>query len=107
MPGEEYAAVLVTAENAGQARRITDALLSARLAACVNIVCDIRSIYEWEGEIHDDQEFLLIIKTPKTHVRKLKKFIDKHHSYEVPEFVAFEVSDALPEYLKWAYEVTS
>jgi len=98
---------LVTTNNKKEAETLSHKIVKEKLAACVNIVNGIRSIYEWEGEIHDEQEHLLLIKTPKNNVEALKKFIEENHSFEVPEFVVFEVSDALPDYLQWAYDVTA
>lgn len=97
---------LVTTNNKKEAETLSQKMVKEKLAACVNIVNGIRSIYEWEGEIHDEQEHLLLIKAPKTNVEALKKFIEENHSFEVPEFVVFEVADALPDYLQWAYDST-
>jgi periplasmic divalent cation tolerance protein len=97
----------VTTNTEKEATSIAQKLVEQKLAACVNIAPNIRSVYEWEGEIHDEQEHLLIIKSLKTKVDKLKEFIEKNHSYEVPEFIVVEVGDALPDYLQWVRDVTS
>jgi periplasmic divalent cation tolerance protein len=97
----------VTTNTEREASSLAQKIVQERLAACVNIVPQIRSVYEWEGEIHDEQEHLLIIKSLKTKLDQLKGFIEKHHSYEVPEFIALEVSDNLPDYLQWVRDVTS
>jgi len=97
----------VTTNTEKEALFLAQKLVEEKLAACVNIVNGIRSVYEWEGEIHDDQEHLLIIKSLKSKTGKLKDFIEKHHSYEVPEFVAIELDDALPDYLQWVRDVTT
>lgn len=97
----------VTTNTEKEASFLAQKLVEEKLAACVNIVSNIRSVYEWEGEIHDDQEHLLIIKSLKGKIGKLKEFIEKHHSYEVPEFITLEIDDALPDYLQWVRDVTS
>ena len=89
------------------ARKLAAQLVEEKLAACVNIIPKIRSIYEWDGEIHDEQEFMLIIKSPREKLDLVKGFIDKRHSYEVPEFISVDVIDGLPDYLQWVEDVTS
>jgi periplasmic divalent cation tolerance protein len=96
----------VTTNNKKEANSLAEKIVSERLAACVNIVSNVSSVYEWDGELHNDPEYLLIIKTISSHVKKLKKFIAENHSYEVPEFIAIDVADALPEYARWVYDVT-
>ena len=103
----ELIIALVTTNTEREAALLAQKIIKERLAACVNIVPKIRSFYEWEGEIHDDQEHLLIIKSLSDNVEKLKTFIEKNHSYEVPEFIVFSAVDALPDYLQWVRDVTS
>lgn len=97
----------VTTNTEKEASSLAQRLVEERLAACVNIINNMRSIYEWDGEIHDDSEHLLIIKSVADKREKLKAFIEKHHSYEVPEFISISVDDALPDYLQWAKDVTA
>lgn len=97
----------VTTNNKKEADSLAEKIISEKLAACVNIVSNVTSVYEWDGELHNDPEYLLIIKTLPSRVKELKKFISKNHSYEVPEFIALDVVDALPEYARWIYDVTS
>jgi periplasmic divalent cation tolerance protein len=89
------------------ARKLGNQLVEERLAACVNILPKIRSIYEWDGEVHDEHEFMLIIKSPRDKLDLVKGFIEKRHSYEVPEFISVDVIDGLPDYLQWVKDVTS
>lgn len=89
------------------ARKLAAQLVEEKFAACVNILPKIRSIYEWDGEIHDEHEFMLIIKSPRDKLDLVKGFIEKRHSYEVPEFISVDVIDGLPDYLQWVKDVTS
>jgi periplasmic divalent cation tolerance protein len=76
-------------------------LVEEQLAACVNIVPGITSIYAWEGKIESAQEHLLIIKTSKLNYQVIESFIKKHHPYQLPEIIAIPVERGLPEYLNW------
>jgi periplasmic divalent cation tolerance protein len=103
---DEALVVLVTAGNRDEAARIAKALVEDRLAACVNIVPSIRSIYTWQGEVCDDEELLLIIKTRKGVMDGLKVRVRELHSYEVPEVIAFSICDGSIDYLAWIEEST-
>jgi periplasmic divalent cation tolerance protein len=98
--------VFITASNEDEAAKISRALVEARLAACVNIVKDIRSIYSWQGKIEDEKEVLMILKTQKFLLDSLMKKVKELHSYTVPEIIALPVADGSAEYLKWLREVT-
>ncbi|PIU57632.1 MAG: divalent-cation tolerance protein CutA [Deltaproteobacteria bacterium CG07_land_8_20_14_0_80_38_7] len=99
--------VFVTTNNKKEGQSLAKEMVKKRLAACVSILPNMRSIYEWDGEIQDEEEYLLIIKTTAERIEDLKYFISKNHSYEVPEFVVFESIDALPDYLDWINKITS
>jgi len=104
---DEALVVLVTAGNRDEAARIAKALVEDRLAACVNIVPSIRSIYTWQGEVcDDDEEVLLIIKTRKGVMDGLKVRVRELHSYEVPEVIALRICDGSLDYLAWIEEST-
>ncbi len=81
-------------------------LVETRVAACVNIV-DIRSIYRWEGEIYDDEEALLIVKTSADRIGDLEKVLGEKHPYEVPEYIVFKPEHVLKKYGLWVEESTS
>jgi periplasmic divalent cation tolerance protein len=97
----EYLTVLITAPNEDEAAKIATALVTERLAKCVNIIRNIRSIYEWQGNIEDQSEVLMIAKTKKEIFNKLSERVKSLHSYEVPEVVALPIVDGLPDYLNW------
>ncbi len=96
-----YRVVLVTAPNAAEAERIAQKVVQKGLAACVNIVPKLLSIYRWEGNVERDMETLLVIKSTKKVLPKLKKKIKKMHSYKVPEILVLKVDDGDREYLDW------
>jgi periplasmic divalent cation tolerance protein len=94
--------VLVTCSDASEAERLARTLVEERLAACVNIVPSIRSIYRWNGKVEDAQETLLVIKTSPEYVNRLHSRVSELHSYEVPEFVSLDPSMVSEKYLSWA-----
>ncbi|MGB0648462.1 MAG: divalent-cation tolerance protein CutA [Bradymonadia bacterium] len=91
----------------GQVNALARHLVESGLAACVNIIPSATSIYSWEGEVVEDKESLMLIKTNDTALQPLRQAFMKAHSYEVPEFVVLEVSDvdSSPEYLAWVNSV--
>ena len=93
--------VLVTAPNEDEARRIANALVEERLAACVNMVGAIESVYRWEGQVTTDREALLIIKTTDDRYEDLEKRVKELHSYSTPEVIAFKIERGSSEYLSW------
>ena len=92
---------LTTVESFEQAQRIAQALVEKRMAACVNIVPGIHSIYRWQGRVEQAPEWMLLIKTKERLLDNLRAEIEKVHSYEVPEFVAVTIDSGSPEYLQW------
>ena len=93
--------VIVTAYGVEEAERIARKVVEKRLAGCVNIIPKIRSIYRWQGNVEEDREAMLLIKTDAKHLPKLKKRIKKMHSYDVPEILVFDIDDGDEDYLKW------
>ena len=91
----------VTCEGPEEARRIGRAVVEARLAACVNILPAVRSIYRWQGEVCDDEEALLVVKTCQDQLPALQRAVAQLHSYDVPELLALPVHAGSPEYLRW------
>jgi periplasmic divalent cation tolerance protein len=102
-----YVVCLVTIDDPVKAGDIARHLVEERLAACVNIIPEIRSIYLWKGQVCDDKERLLIIKTRQDLFDKLMTAIRALHPYEVPEIIALNVEKGLPEYLRWIDDCTT
>jgi periplasmic divalent cation tolerance protein len=101
-----YIIVFVTAASEEEAALIGKALVGERLAACVNILPSIRSIYRWQSRIEDSQEVLLIIKTKSILFENLKKRVKELHSYSVPEIIALPLVDGDEQYLSWLSQET-
>jgi periplasmic divalent cation tolerance protein len=93
--------VLSTCGSAEEASRIGRALVEKRLAACVNLMPGIRSVYRWKDAIEDEQEVLLVIKSSRPLFDQLRAEIEKMHSYEVPEVIAVPIVDGAEGYLGW------
>ena len=93
--------VLSTASSRKEALKIAEILLTKRLAACVNIVPSIISLYWWKGRREKASEVLLLIKSKKSAFKELEKTLRKAHSYEVPEIVALPITAGSAPYLKW------
>ncbi len=96
--------VLTTAGSQDEARKIADALVQRRLAACVNIVGPIESVYRWKGAVESAQEWLLIIKTAAAHFERVRDTVRELHSYELPECIEVPIEDGSAEYLAWIGE---
>lgn len=99
--------VLTTAGSQEEARKIAHALVERRLAACVNIVPHVESIYRWQGKIETAQEWLLLIKTQAELFDRVRNAVKELHSYDLPECVMLEVAAGSPEYLGWIAENVS
>jgi periplasmic divalent cation tolerance protein len=92
---------LSTVGSSDEAATIARALVVEQLAACVNIVPGVRSIYRWQGEVHDDAEWLLVIKTTAAHLEQLESRLKALHSYENPEFLVLVPESGSEAYLLW------
>lgn len=93
--------VLTTAGSQEEARKLAHALVERRLAACVNIVSPLESIYRWQNKVETDQEWLLLIKTTGHAFEGVRDAIRELHSYELPECVLMGIEDGSPDYLRW------
>ena len=93
--------VLSTCASSEEAGKLARALVEKRLAACVNVLPGVRSIYRWKDAIEEDEEILLVIKTSRALVEELRAEIERLHSYEVPEVIALPIVDGSERYLAW------
>ncbi|MES1164269.1 MAG: divalent-cation tolerance protein CutA [Verrucomicrobiota bacterium] len=98
--------VHVTLPNTDAARALGRTLVEERLAACVNIVPGVVSIYRWEGTIHEDGEVLCLVKTSPDCFERLRARVLELHPYEVPEVLALAVDDGSRDYLDWLHRNT-
>jgi periplasmic divalent cation tolerance protein len=96
-----YQLVLTTCPNDDVAKNIAQHLVSKKLAACVNIVPNITSIYFWQNEVHCDNEVQLLIKTTKALFSKLSNEINQLHPYDVVEIIALNIQQGDKHYLNW------
>ena len=100
----DFRMVFVMAANEDQARKIAQVLVEERLAACVNIIGPVHSVYRWRGTIENASEYMLMIKTLMRHFSKLERRVRELHSYEVPEIVAVPLAAGSKPYLAWLAE---
>ena len=98
---------MTTVGNAGEGESLARLIIEAKLAACVQVLPHMTSVYFWEGKIQSESEHLLLIKTLEEKFDELSQFIKRNHSYEVPEIVAIEAEKVSDDYLKWMRDVTS
>jgi len=96
--------IYITASSKDEARMIGKTLVSSRLAACVNIVENMNSMYMWDGKFQDDKETILIAKTTKARVPDLIEKVKSLHGYDCPCIVSLPVSGGNPAFLKWVYD---
>ena len=99
--------VLTTTPTVEDADRLARRIVEAKLAACVQVLPKMTSVYLWEGEIQTDPEHLLLIKTLEEKFDELSEFISKNHSYDVPEIVAIGAEKVSQSYLNWLQESVS
>jgi periplasmic divalent cation tolerance protein len=102
-----YIVVYVTAPNEEEAGEIARSLVEDKLAGCVNIVKNMRSIYRWQGKIEDEDEVLMIVKTRKEHFAHIREMVKRLHSYSVPEIIALPIVAGSEDYLTWLKEETN
>lgn len=103
-PDLEQAALVearVAVPDADSAQRIANGLVGRRLAACVQVLGPMTSVYTWKGEVHQAQEWLLLVKTTADAFPDVAETIVQQHRYDVPEVIAVPVSHALSEYASW------
>jgi periplasmic divalent cation tolerance protein len=98
MQADDFCVVLITVSNDGEGTRIAAALVNEGLAACVNIVPAVRSIYRWQGQLEYDDEVLLVAKSSRAMFDRLRERVEALHSYDVPEVIALDLDHASPGY---------
>jgi periplasmic divalent cation tolerance protein len=98
---EAAVVVLVTASNREEATRLAEMLIGARLAACVQILPEMESVYWWDGAVRREPEILLLIKTTAGRFATLEREVRALHSYETPEIIALPVTEVSAPYLEW------
>lgn len=106
MPNNNYIMVLSTCNSSQVASSLAEELVNNKLAACVNIVDKVESVYQWQGKITRDKEFLLIIKTQKLLFSQVEQTIQKVHDYELPEIIAVPIEAGEKNYLNWIQSST-
>ncbi|HEX8180647.1 MAG TPA: divalent-cation tolerance protein CutA [Pyrinomonadaceae bacterium] len=94
-------AVLITAGSREEAVRLAEMLIAARLAACVQVLPEIESIYHWQGQVQRAPEVLLMVKTTVARFAEVEREVRALHSYETPEIVALPITSASAPYLEW------
>lgn len=97
---------LCTCPDAASARRIADALVGERLAACVNLLPGISSVYRWQGRVERAEEVLLVVKTTRDRLEALTQRVQALHPHELPEVIAVDIAGGLPAYLAWIVDQT-
>jgi periplasmic divalent cation tolerance protein len=100
----DYIVVLITTPNINEARKIAKTLVQEKLAACCNIIEKVNSIYFWKGNIEDDTESLVIVKSKKDVFDTLSKRVRELHRYTVPEIIALPIIAGSESYLEWMDE---
>ena len=103
----DFISVYIAAANTDEAGKIGAALVEQHLAACVNIFPGVRSIYRWQGKVHDESEVILVAKTRKEHFEKLKLTVKSLHSYECPCIVATDITMGNQPYLSCITQETT
>jgi periplasmic divalent cation tolerance protein len=98
---------LCTCPETAVAEHIAEALVGEGLAACVNALPGLTSVYRWHGKVQRDSEVLLVIKTTQDRLHELTERVRRLHPYELPEIIAVPVCGGLPDYLQWVIQCTS
>jgi|SRR6516165_2901514 len=97
----DFMQVVTTVDGEEAAERLTRGITGARLAACVQIVGPVKSVYWWQGELAEAREWQLLIKTTTARIAELEAYIKENHSYDIPEITATVISGGSDEYLDW------
>ena len=98
--------IYCTVPNKKLAKSITKIIMRHKLAACVSMVDRVQSVFSWDGEICEEKEILMMIKTRRANYGKVKLVIEDMHTYSVPEIIALPIVDCSEDYLKWLIKET-
>lgn len=98
---------LTTCPDLATAHLLAERLVQEDLAACVNIIPSVISVYKWQGQIEQSQESQLFIKTVESNLAKIESLLSEHHSYELPEFIVLDISTGNQGYLDWLIQNTT
>jgi periplasmic divalent cation tolerance protein len=101
---DKLAMVYITVPSVDEGRSLAKGLIEARLAACVNYWQNLASVYRWEGELCEEQEVVMLVKTTEGSFGRVKEFIEKHHSYALPCIMQLDVAQVNPAYGTWVRE---
>ncbi len=99
-----YIIILITAKDKKEADKIAQALIKNKLAACVNILPGVQSLFWWQGKVDQAKEALLVVKSRKEKFAKIAKLVKSVHSYDVPEIIAIPIVSGFKPYLNWIDE---
>ncbi len=102
-----YQLILSTCPDFTCAQDLATQIITNKLAACVNILPGLSSVYQWQGQIETAQEHLLFIKAPSQQYPLIEDFLSEHHPYDTPEIIAFTIESGLPDYLQWLTSCTT
>ncbi len=100
MPND-FLLVLCSFSDISEAKSCAKELVKQNLAGCVNVIKEVTSFYQWEGELKEDSECLLVIKTTRVNYENVELFLKAHHSYEIPEIIAVPIVKGSEKYLNW------
>lgn len=103
----ETAVILCTCPDEATAARLARGLVEERHAACVNVLPAVRSLYTWEGEVLDEREAMMVIKTTSDHFFLIEHWLAEHHPYDVPEVLALNAEHVSEPYLRWLRSAVS
>lgn len=102
---KDFKIILCNTDSISNAKEISKVIIKNNLAACVNIINNVISVYEWEGKVVEDSEFTLLIKSHKSNLDNLESAILKAHTYDTPEIITFNIEEGNSKYLTWMREV--
>jgi len=100
-----HSMAFVTAPDETVAKKLAKGLVENKLAACVNIIPSVTSVYEWEGKINEDSELILMIKTRTSRIDDVSKYVRENHGYDVPEVISAPIQNGNAAYLDWIGQI--